>query len=500
MLLVVYETIVSAADISIQIRARSERMGKRHDIDKALRNMKNWADRSEWSDELSTVFDAHFAGVREHIDISPEEFHQNIVESDYGGMLFGIVFEDFLSRHLSPSNKNIIDDYLARRGLRESVVGRRYLQQLRNSVLSLYEVIQVSPGKHCELTDLVRGGKAIRVHENMGTLNMVKWDRIAARVLNTNGKYNFSGGILPFPHKASQELLSELTNSRKQFRRRRSRIADTSPKANPPLPKSPDDVFLRDACPAFTTVWLVNVLEQMQAPLPEIVNRDGASLVFCETRFPFLTEKAEEIAARLDAATDWVRDAPQKDAWIWLQESNATYEKPRGGLALNTSLYGQRPISGTLELTPGALTLLTNSLERAERGADVLQELLHNLIGPALSMLQTPEQLMADKTPHNSDRRHKLTDTIDPNTEAEIIHNTLDHHYRQCLDEPIPALDNKTPRQCARSKTGRNKVMEWLKQLENNELHRAAQAGQEPYDTSWMWDDLQLALPIDAPQ
>lgn len=59
---------------------------------------------------------------------------RNIVESDYGGM----VFEDFLSRNVSPNNKNIIDDYLARRGRRENVVGRRYLQQLRNSVLSPY--------------------------------------------------------------------------------------------------------------------------------------------------------------------------------------------------------------------------------------------------------------------------------------------------------------------------------------------------------------------------
>ena len=52
----------------------------------------------------------------------------------------------------------------------------------------------------------------------------------------------------------------------------------------------------------------------------------------------------------------------------------------------------------------------------------------------------------------------------------------LDQHYRQCLDESIPALDNKTPRQCARSKKGREKVIEWLKHLENNELRRAATA------------------------
>jgi len=229
-----------------------------------------------------------------------------------------------------------------------------------------------------------------------------------------------------------------------------------------------------------------------------MVNRDGASLVFSETRFPLLTEKVEEIAGRLDAAAEWERDGPRKDAWIWLPEPNAIHEKPRVGMAFDTSLERQRPISGTLELKPGVLTLFTNSLERAERGTDVLQELLDNLIGPALSMLQTPEQLMAGKYEQKSVRKREPTNTIDPKIEAEIVHNTLDQHYHQCLDEPIPALDDKTPRQCARSKMGRTKVIEWLKQLENNELHRAAEAGQEPYDSSWMWDELKLTSLIDV--
>ncbi len=187
-------------------------MGKRNDIDKTVRNIKDWSERSEWSDELSAIFDAHLAPVCKLIDISMEDLQQTIVEYDYGGMLFGIVFEDFLSRRLLPRNKNIIDDYLERRGWRESVAGRRYLQRLRDSVLSVYEAVAVSPGQYCELVDLVRGGNTIRVHEHMGTQNMVKWDRIGARVLDMNGKHTFSGGILPFPREASQDLLSLLTN------------------------------------------------------------------------------------------------------------------------------------------------------------------------------------------------------------------------------------------------------------------------------------------------
>jgi hypothetical protein len=475
-------------------------MGKRNDIDKAVRNIKNWSERSEWSDELSAIVDAHLAPVCELIDISMEDLHQTMVEYDYGGMLFGVMFEDFLSRRLSPGNKNIIDDYLERRGWRESVAGRRYLQQLRDSVLSVYEAVAVSPGKYCELVDLARGGKIIRVHEHLGTQNMVKWDRIAARVLITNGKRTFSGGILPFPHEASQDLLGLLTKLRKQNDRKHSRKRKKGAKTNLPSSENPDYSFLRDACPAFTSTWLVHVLEQLQKPLPEIVNRDGDSLVFSETRFPFLTENAEEIAGRLDTAAEWERDDTQTDAWFWLAEPSTNAKRPRDGLAFNTSLEGQRPVDGTLELQPGVLRLLTNSLELAERGTGTLQELLHNLIGPALSLLQTPEQLMAGQPQHSSDRKCESTDNIDPKIEAEIIHHTLDQHYHRCLDEPIPALDNKTPRQCARSKTGREKVIEWLKLLENNELRRAAEAGQEPYDSSWMWKELNLTSLTDVPR
>lgn len=100
-------------------------MGKRSDTDKAIRNIMNWADRPEWSDERMTVFDAHLAPVRDRI--GQDELDQALADPGYGGMLFGIMFEDFLSRRLAPDDRNIIDDYLTRRGWRESVPGRRYL-------------------------------------------------------------------------------------------------------------------------------------------------------------------------------------------------------------------------------------------------------------------------------------------------------------------------------------------------------------------------------------
>ena len=408
-------------------------------------------------------------------------------------MLFGMLFEDFVS-HRFPDDKNIIDDYLKRCGWRESVPGRRYLQQLRDSVLSLYEVVEVSPGHHCDLLDLVRGGEMFRVQEHMGTQNLVKWDRLAARVLNVDGKYIFSGGILAYPPEAAQSLLRVLSESRKQFDKELSRAASKKAAAKMLSSETLDELFLRDASPAFTSIWLTHTLERLHKPLPEMVNRDGEVLIFTETRFPFLTGQLGEIAQHLDAAPEWERDNPDEHTWIWFPQPNAIGNKPQRGMAVDTLQDGQRPISGTLELKSGVLTLTTNSIERAERGQDVLAALLHGLVGPALSKLQTPEQLMAENESHQqSNSGQEPVDTIDPEIAAEVIHNTLDQHYRQCLDEPIPMLSDKTPRQCAKSKRGREQVIEWLKYLENNELRRAADQGQEPYDSCWMWEALDLA-------
>ena len=200
-------------------------MGKRSETDKAIRNLMNWARRPEWAEEQAAVFDTHLAPVCDRIGISQEELGEDLAEQGYGGMLFGLMFEDFISRRLA-DDKNIIDDYLKRRGWRESVPGRRYLQQLRDSILSLYEVVDVAPGRHCDLRDLIRDRNTFRVHERKGTQNLVKWDRLAARVLYLNGKHIFSGGVLPFPREAAQKLLKVLTKSRKQFDKDLARLVD----------------------------------------------------------------------------------------------------------------------------------------------------------------------------------------------------------------------------------------------------------------------------------
>ena len=143
---------------------------------------------------------------------------------------------------------------------------------------------------------------------------------------------------------------------------------------------------------------------------------------------------------------------------------------------------------GSIDVKNGALLLSTNSRERAEKGRDLLASHLGSLIGPPLiSHEDIDRALERSKGSQSSDK-----DDIPPEIAAQIIHNYLDDHYRRTLDDPLPFLDGKSPRQAAKTRNGRAQVIEWLKRLENSEHRRATTDSQAPYDLTWMWKELNL--------
>ena len=51
--------------------------------------------------------------------------------------------------------------------------------------------------------------------------------------------------------------------------------------------------------------------------------------------------------------------------------------------------------------------------------------------------------------------------------EAEVVGQYYEEHYRKWLDEPLPALDGRTPREAAALKSARPKLISLLKAMEN---------------------------------
>ena len=78
---------------------------------------------------------------------------------------------------------------------------------------------------------------------------------------------------------------------------------------------------------------------------------------------------------------------------------------------------------------------------------------------------------------------------IPPEEMERIINAMLTGEYTKALDEPVPMLGNKPPRQLVRTKAGRAKVAEWLKFLENG-VSRAKNDPMATYSFLWMWEEL----------
>jgi hypothetical protein len=135
------------------------------------------------------------------------------------------------------------------------------------------------------------------------------------------------------------------------------------------------------------------------------------------------------------------------------------------------------------------LVLETNSRERLERGGALMAEALGALLGEPMVAIKSTEEMLDEERPRKALPKSGLS----REEETEIILAYMDRHYRGCLDEPLPMLDGKTPREAAGAEASRAKVAEWLKLIENGEARRAAGGGPPAYDTSWMWEELGIA-------
>jgi len=90
------------------------------------------------------------------------------------------------------------------------------------------------------------------------------------------------------------------------------------------------------------------------------------------------------------------------------------------------------------------------------------------------------------------DGRMEREDEIPPEVRAELLSKFHDQHYRQFMDSPVPMLENKTPRQAAKNKSLRPKLIDLMKL----HIHGIEKRNQEDpclsLDIDWVLDELGL--------
>jgi hypothetical protein len=152
-----------------------------------------------------------------------------------------------------------------------------------------------------------------------------------------------------------------------------------------------------------------------------------------------------------------------------------------------TELNDGSLVLGGLELKGKSLVLSVNSQGRANRGRALLSKLLGGLVGEPLVEMQTLDQVMASNPDTPPPPELDLTD----DERRTIVHQSLDRHYREMLDQPAPFFGNKSPRAAARTVKGRAKVVNWLKMIENRSAKSAGRNDAiATHDFSWLWAEL----------
>jgi len=459
----------------------------------AIANLLKWMDRPEWHRFKINVYLAHLMPVAEQFDIPEREIPESMGSA--WNLLEIFILEDFFTTWFETEEGvvNVIQEYLKRCGWKESAPGRRYLEALRDSMPSLYEVLEVNPGKSMKLKDLLGDGRTVVVQEKSATRELVTWDCLAARVVSINRQHYLTGGPLHF----SRRMLSDFLDCHEDDVGRVAQSIRSREQVRHELPL------------LLSSFWASDVIMETECAMPEFRNSDGESILFCNVHFPVLDDMMA-VAAILDEIPELMRvpEAEESEGsndeleWSWVAPGDPGYRSLQRdkGTALPKEITEDTADDigltglGFVVLNTKTLILDANSRERGERGQALLESHLGDLIGRAVTSCTDIHKMMEDRG--KQDPREEIEKPPPDEDLEQSIHDYFDKHYHRVLDTPIPLLGQMTPREAAnRSVESRFEVIDWLKGLENVEQRNACNVGSTAYDTTWMWRELGIRRP-----
>lgn len=425
--------------------------------------------RGEWAMEYDALQHRHMSSAARELELDVEDILR-LLGYEHASQLSGWVFEDLLTLRLD-GGRNLADDYLKRRGWKETARVRAYIAALRDSAVSLYEVSGLVPGESFLVRDLIRGGEPVRVEERSGSRYLRPWDRIATRIVPRRDTFEMSGGTLVFVREASEVLLATLRGGAPE---------GTVGQAWTPI--------LADAASVFTKAWLLHFIPRVRGDVkPAILNSDGDELAPSTTLYPLRSDvPRESLVAALERMAALASDGP--DVWSWRGEASPSPSAAGGeGVILSTFDEDGGAVLGTIKLTDDSLWLSTNSPARMTRLRALIEPAVAGLVGTPFSEVQPLDDVLGAPATGIDDDAPLDLPAAD---EREIMRDTMTRHYTESLDRPIPMLGNVSPRAAIGTEDGRLKVADWLKYLENASSTFESGAAVLDYDFTWMWERL----------
>jgi len=380
----------------------------------------------------------------------------------------GQFLEWFIHDYTQESGGTLLEIFQRTDGRLLPVTERGILEEQLKSVLSVYEVLEShSERAEIRIRDLFTDEEFV-AHDVAGSRQLVQWDIMISRLMRIEGRLRLSGIISTLAPAQRHALLRYVNLEREAFQRETG--------------QRDLNVFLKAR--GYCFYQFIRAEKQRDWPMPALQTSDHHSLVFCKSIYRL--ENYHGAAFRLKEAPDFELEeagggsTPNKLRFVWLKRGPSRDLIQEGGLTQGIQIQTSRlatqhshPVSvlGAVTLNEEEMVLETLSRERLEAGKRRLQTLLGGYVTFKLDTLQSPEALR-DQAAKEA-RQEKIPETPLPTeSERRVVESMLRNHYERWIDEPLPALDGKTPRQAAATAEGRARVEDLIRSIENREARK----------------------------
>lgn len=157
----------------------------------AVESFAKWAMRSENAGRVMAPTEAYTTAFASNHDLSLPELIQNLEKA---GLLLPVTH--FALSQLSAEKtvegvENLIDEYLRRRGWRETPLGRQTLQAIRDARLSIFEVLDGKDGESLTVRDLMADETPLMIDTPHVRWEELREQGLAGRLATLNGELTF---------------------------------------------------------------------------------------------------------------------------------------------------------------------------------------------------------------------------------------------------------------------------------------------------------------------
>ncbi len=336
--------------------------------------------------------------------------------------------------------------YVQRAGRRLDPVAKRYIEACGRAPFSFHEVLDCEPGRRLRLRDVLLGTE-IDVLEASASAGARPADLMFAKIVPIDGITVIDGcGPVVIPPRHKPEIIALRKNIQSVLGLRDLSGAERLRECHLELFRLYHDITgaLLDPRP------------------PALANTDGEPLQFQRLLYDIdspreVFEKLKDLTA--GASEEEIAEAAELDAAGNLVRAEISWR--RLGNAMHPDW--ENTVLGTLAIEGSRLTAEVNSAERARTLRTIVEGRLGDRarfrtakIESARSMLKRARSSVQDpKTKARSAERERFAEL--PEVKA-VLAERLRAHYRAWVDQKLPALGGRTPRDAVRDPDGREAV------------------------------------------